>query len=280
MSKCAPNIQFLSVDKQEFRVAEWPAEKKTKKPPLLFCNGIGGNLEMAQPLAELMVSDRHIITFDVPGTGESPEPRFPYRPWMLVRWLNKLLKKLGHDGPVDVMGVSWGGGIAQQYALQYRNQTNKLILAATSAGALMVPGDMSAITKMTGNRRYIDPDYMLQHYEDLYGETDPEAMKDHSLRVVPPTKKGYTFQLLAMMGWTSAPFLPFMRTPTLVMGGDKDKLVPLINSRFLATLIPQSRLEVIEGGGHLFILSQANYVADLMKEFLDNDHLGDYAKSA
>jgi len=271
MAKNAPDIQFLTVDFFEFRVAVWPAKKGVTTLPLIFFNGIGGNLEMAQPMANLLGGDRTLVTFDMPGTGESPDPAVPYRPWVMARAAKKILEKLGITGPVDALGVSWGGGLAQQFAIQYRKTVNKLVLAATSAGALMVPGDFSAISKMTGNRRYTDPDYMLKNYEALYGETDPEAMKGHSLRIVPPSQKGYMFQLLAMAGWTSVPFLPFLRSPTMVMGGEADRLVPLVNSKFLAALIPDSRLEVIEGGGHLFILSKANIVVDLLRDFLDGE---------
>ncbi len=270
MTKRAPAIRFLTVDLQKIRTAEWPADQ-SGKPPLLFFNGIGGNLEMAQPLADLLAGDRPLIALDVPGTGKSPDPVLPYRPWWMARAAKKILEKLGYDGPVDVFGVSWGGGMAQQFAIQYRSTVNKLILAATSAGAIMVPGDFGAISKMTGNKRYTDPDYLMKNYEALYGETDPEAMKGHTLRIIPPTQKGYMFQLLAMLGWTSVPFLPFLKAPTLVMGGDQDRLVPLINSKFLATLIPDSRLEVIEGGGHLFMLSQAPYIISLIQDFLDGD---------
>ena len=57
-------------------------------------------------------------------------------------------------GDVDVMGVSWGGAMAQQYAFQYRNSVGKLILCATTAGMTMVPGKVSAISKMADARRY------------------------------------------------------------------------------------------------------------------------------
>ena len=78
-------------------------------------------------------------------------------------------------------------------------------------------------------------------------------------------------QLLAMLGWTSAPGLPFLKKDTLIMMGDADQIVPLANGHILKTLIPNSRLEVFEGGGHLFMLSQREKFVASMRAFLDDD---------
>ena len=73
---------------------------------------------------------------------------------------------------------------------------------------------------------------------------------------------------IAMLGWTSAPFLPFLNTPTLVLGGDKDRIVPLVNSKMIAKLLPNAKLHVVKGGGHLFIVSRLAEILPLMREFL------------
>ncbi|NJR20121.1 MAG: alpha/beta fold hydrolase [Hyphomonadaceae bacterium] len=82
--------------------------------------------------------------FDVPGVGLSPVTQWPYRHWMVARWARKLSDRLGFDS-VDVMGVSWGGALAQQFAFQYRNRVNKLILCATSSGMTMIPAPGLAV---------------------------------------------------------------------------------------------------------------------------------------
>src|SRR5260370_16293796 len=82
--------------------------------------------------------DRTVIVFDIPGTGESPVPRLPYRLWMLARLTSQLLDVLGHKR-VHIMGVSWGGAIAQQFAVQRSARCAKLVLAATATGLLIVP---------------------------------------------------------------------------------------------------------------------------------------------
>ena len=106
-----------------------------------------------------MLDGPEAIVFDVPGVGGSPAPRLPYRPWTLARLSAQLLDQLGYDH-VDVLGVSWGGAIAQQFAFQQAKRCRRLILAATSPGHLMVPGKLAVLLKMASPRRYRDPAYM------------------------------------------------------------------------------------------------------------------------
>jgi pimeloyl-ACP methyl ester carboxylesterase len=100
---------------------------------LLLFNGIGANWELAKPFLEAL-TDTTAIIFDVPGVGGSPMPLLPYRPSTLARLAAGLVAELGCN-EIDVAGVSWGGGIAQQFAHQYPRLCRRLVLAATSPGA-------------------------------------------------------------------------------------------------------------------------------------------------
>jgi pimeloyl-ACP methyl ester carboxylesterase len=85
-------------------------------------------------------------------------------------------------------------------------------------------------------------------------------------------KRGYYYQLAATTGWTSLPLLPLVRQPVLVLGGDDDPIVPLVNARVLARLIPRARLHVYHGG-HLGILTESDELAPVLEQFLDEpDH--------
>jgi poly(3-hydroxyalkanoate) depolymerase len=265
-SKRAPRFSMEQVDGRDLRVAHWKAEKKSGKLPLLFFNGIGANIEAMAPLAE-MLPDRDFLTFDMPGVGGSPEPLVPYNAWMMGRISEQLLDRYDMM-QVDVMGVSWGGAMAQQFTLQNGPRVNRLILAATTAGMLMVPGNPKALAKMADPRRYIDPDFMRKHFNTLYGGTG-DGSEGHIGRIKPPSKTGYFYQLLAMLGWTSAPFLPFMKHDTLILMGGDDQIVPVANGHFLKMLIPNSELVVIDDGGHLFMLSHVEESIDAIRSFLD-----------
>ncbi|MEM8617574.1 MAG: alpha/beta fold hydrolase, partial [Pseudomonadota bacterium] len=249
------------------RVGYWPAETDQGHRPLLFFNGIGANMELAFGLGE-WIRDREILTFDMPGVGDSPPAKFPYRPWMMARLARKLCDLYGF-GDVDVMGVSWGGAMAQQYAFQYRKSVGKLILCATTAGMTMVPGKISAISKMADARRYTDPDYMRENFQRLYGEAADDGAGQHIENLRPPAPMGYVYQLTAFLGWSSLPFIRFMRMPTLVMMGDRDAIVPLANGHILNFALPNSRLHVVEDGGHLFLVTKAEETVGVIADFLD-----------
>jgi poly(3-hydroxyalkanoate) depolymerase len=261
-------ITMENVGGRDLRVTRWRMDEPSENLPLLFFNGIGANMEAVAPFAE-MLEERPFIMFDMPGVGGSPDPVVPYNAFIMSWISDQLLERFGID-QVDVMGVSWGGAMAQHFTMQHSDRVNRLILAATTAGMFMVPGNISALSKMADPRRYIDPDYMTKHFKTLYGGAT-NGSEGHVARVTPPSKTGYFYQLLAMMGWTSAPFLPFMNKETLIMMGGDDQIVVPINGQILNRLIPNSRLEVIEDGGHLFMLSHVEESLALIREHLDQD---------
>jgi len=237
-------------------------------PPLLLFNGIGANLELAAPFLDAL--DGHeVILFDVPGVGGSPAPTLPYRPSTMARLSARLLDQLGYE-QVDVLGVSWGGALAQQFAFQQGQRCRRLILAATTPGHLMVPGQLAVLLKLATPRRYRDPDYLTRIAGDIYGgrlRRAPELVLSHLRHVRWSSDYGYYLQLIAGFGWSSLPWLPFLRQPTLVMAGTDDPIVPVANGMILARLIPDARLVTIEDG-HLFLVTSAGTSAAIISEFL------------
>ncbi|MDY7098036.1 MAG: alpha/beta hydrolase [Pseudomonadota bacterium] len=263
-------VTMEQVGGRTLRVATWRLDQNSEHPPVLFFNGIGANIEAIAPMADAM-QERAFIMFDMPGIGESPDPVVPYNPFTMSWTAAQLLDQLGID-QVDVMGISWGGGMAQHFAMQHANRSRRVILIATSAGMLMVPGNAAALSKMANPRRYIDPGFMQKNFETLYGQGlgKMSGKGGHMSRLKPPSTRGYMYQLLCMLGWTSAPALPFLlKQKTLIMMGDDDAIVPLANGKFLNTLIPDSELVVFEGGGHLFLLSHKEQSVKAIRDFLD-----------
>ena len=241
------------------------------QPPLLLCNGIGASLEALQPLVDALHPDRGVIRFDVPGVGGSPLPPMPYALPVLSSWVTALVARLGHQ-EFDVLGLSWGGALAQQLAVQSRRRVRRVVLVATGTGSLMVPGSPSVLGKMLTPRRHRDPAYAASIAAEIYGgsmRTDPARGADllHAATRAGP-KRGYYYQLAATTGWTSLPFLRLVRQPVLVMGGDDDPIVPLVNARLLARGIPRARLHVYHGG-HLGILTESDDLAPVVEQFLD-----------
>jgi poly(3-hydroxyalkanoate) depolymerase len=269
------HIGSVDLDGQLLRVGirPGPAAGPAAGPPLLIFNGIGANLELAGPMMSRL--DRiETVIFDVPGAGKSPRPKSPYRLSWLASLARRLLDHLGY-GTVDVLGVSWGGGLAQQFTMQYSARVRRQVLAATAmGGTTMLPGNPRVLLKMVNPRRFLDRGYMQRIAPDLYGGSlrhHPEAIRHFTDHARGGDPVGYRYQLLAMIGWTSLPWLWRMRQPTLVLAGDDDPLLPLINARIHARLLPNARLHVLHDG-HLFMLTCAQETADIIATFLGEAH--------
>ena len=238
--------------------------------PLLLINGIGANLELCIPFIETL-HEKEVIIFDIPGTGDSDTPIKIRRFKHLSRLAKDLLDTLGY-GQVDVAGVSWGGALAQQFTRQYPRRVRRLILAATTAGMVMVPAKFKVLRNMITPRRYISKNFMRKVAGTIYGgrvRRDPEMINEMTSRIIPPRTRGYIYQLLAGLGWTSFHWLHTIDQPTMLLAGDDDPLVRPVNARLMSLLIPNCRLEIIPGGGHLFLLHNAKAVTPIIRDFLD-----------
>ena len=261
------DVRFVQVGHQRLRVGVRAGRRGATA--LLVFNGIGANLELLEPFVAAL-GDVEVIAFDVPGIGGSPTPRLPYRLPALARMVDGMLRQLGYDGPVDVLGLSWGGAAAQQFARSCPGRCRRLVLAGASPGAFAVPGRWRVLSKLVDPRRYVDPLYMQRVGGQIYGglyRHRPELLREHGQRSKPPRGRGYFYQLLALVGWTSVWWLPRLRQPALVMMGRDDPIVPPVNGRILTALMPNARLHMVDDG-HLFLLALPDQTAPVVEAFL------------
>ena len=136
----------------------------------------------------------------------------------------------------------------------------------------MVPGSPRVLLRMLSPRRHRDPGYAARIAADLYGGSvrdDPNVARDllHGTTRLGPAR-GYYYQLLAGSGWTSLPCLRRLRPPTLILAGDDDPIIPLVNARIMHRLIPRSQLHVYRGG-HLELAADAKRLASTVEAFLN-----------
>jgi poly(3-hydroxyalkanoate) depolymerase len=272
MSLTAEARGSITVAGQRMRVVVRPGRASTgSRPPLLLINGIGVSLEVLDPLVRELNQDVEVIRFDPPGIGGSAQPPGPYRFTGLCWLISRMLTELGY-GRVDVLGISWGGGVAQHFAAFRRSRCRRLVLGVTATGALMVPARPSVLAHMVlPPRRQMDRDYLHLVVGELFGG----SARRHPERVVAAmfdgdwlgSPLGYLYQLTAAAGWTSLPFLPVIRQPTLIVAGDDDPIIPLANARLMNLLIPRSRLHIYHGG-HLGLATEAAELAPVVDTFL------------
>jgi poly(3-hydroxyalkanoate) depolymerase len=270
-SRPRESVQLISAGGRSLRVSVREGTDEAT-PPLLLLNGIGASLEVLQPFVDALHPRRTVIRFDVPGVGGSPRPVVPYVLATFSPVVARMLDELGHPDPVDVLGFSWGGGLAQHFAVQHRRRVRRLVLAATGTGSLMVPAHPRVLARMLTPRRHRDPEYARSIAGDIFGgsmRTHPEraARALHAQTRLGP-KRGYYYQLAAAAGWSSLPFLRLIRTPTLIVAGDDDPIIPAINAHVMARFIPGAELHLYRGG-HLALVTEAPVLAPVVERFLD-----------
>jgi pimeloyl-ACP methyl ester carboxylesterase len=237
--------------------------------PLLLINGIGASVAMWNPFRNLL--ERETIAFDAPGTGRSSGSFVPRTMRGLGRITEQLLDELGYD-QVDVLGVSFGGGIAQYLTIQAPERVRRLVLACTVFGAGSLPGRPTALVHMMNPLRYRSSTYLDRVSGSLYGGA--LARRGHGIGLhgwshTPPTVAGYASQVFASSTWFALPHLARIPHETLVLAGGDDPLVPAFNARVMGKVIPRSTVHVIPHAGHLLLFEQAPEAVDIVSRFLD-----------
>jgi poly(3-hydroxyalkanoate) depolymerase len=258
----------IEIDGLSVHVAQKKMENR-RDPPLLLFNGIGANVELLFPLM-LALQGIECVAFDIPGIGGSETPLMPMRFKSLSRLSVKVLNYFDYDA-VDVLGVSWGGGLAQEFAYRQSHICRRLILVATSPGAVMVPGHPRVFMKLSTPKRYLDPNYMNEVAQHIYGgqlRDNPALIREFSNKIkTQQSSRGYLYQLAAIVGWTSIHWLHKLTQPTLIISGTDDPLVPIVNAHILNARIPDSRLLKVDCG-HLLLLTKTEEVAPKIVQFL------------
>ncbi|MGH3231283.1 MAG: alpha/beta fold hydrolase [Streptosporangiaceae bacterium] len=137
-------VRSLAVGGRQLRIAVRPGlTGSARRPPLLLINGIGASLELLEPFVRAVDPGVAVIRFDPPGVGGSAEPSGPYRFTGLCTLIASMLTELGVD-VADVLGISWGGAVAQHFAAFQRARCRRLVLVSTATGSLMVPARPAA----------------------------------------------------------------------------------------------------------------------------------------
>lgn len=240
--------------------------------PLLVCNDFGLDHRALEPFCAALA--RPSIRFDGPGIG-GVRGRASFQGMAAVAAdLAELHAALGL-ARVDVLGVGWGGLLAQRFARDHADHVGRLVLVATASGALMLPGRLSSLRRLAWSGAPAGAVLDGRDARQLFGgrraeECDAVAAALH--RVQAPTRRAHAAQLYAMAGFSSLPWLHRLAMPTLVLAADDDQIVPLVNARVLALLIPDARLSVMRGSGHWLLLERAEEAARRIEAFLDTPH--------
>jgi poly(3-hydroxyoctanoate) depolymerase len=234
-------VRTIGVLGQEITVSVRSGSRPSARPVLML-TGLGADAAMwgsfRDRLAERVGTT---VALDMPGIGASRPPLVPLPLPLLASITERVLTALGFDD-VDVLGLSWGGLLAQQLAVTAPRRVRRLVLANTNFGVGSLPGHWNAIN----------------------------TVKPFTQQPAPPLR-GCLAQLASLTGWSSLPWLPLIRQPTLVLGGDDDPVAPVSNARVIAMLLPRARLIVVPAGRHLMLLERSNEIASIVAGFLTSN---------
>ena len=227
-------------------------------PALLLCNGIGASTESWGDFAGKLSRTHTVIMFDAPGCGRS---NARWAPWTMRSYaadVVALLRALGFRS-ADVLGLSWGGALAQQIAASHPDAVNRLILAATTPGPTGTLAEPHVLALAMTPLRYFSKPFAAFAAPHLYGGP---GGKLHSEA---PTMRGYSHQMLAIGSWSGADGI---RAETMVIHGDDDRITPVGNAEALARRIPHARLAIQAGQGHLWLITDTDASTSLIDDFL------------
>jgi len=222
--------------------------------------------------------DFRVITFDPRGIGQSKiENSDDFTNLSMQTFVADVLQVLDvlEVEKANVLGASFGGFVAQEFALQFPERVNKLILACTTAGgANHVKPDIEILRSFTPDvslsvaeriRKFIRPAFT----DEFNAEHADEVEKVCVLRETNEVAEAVYFaQLQVAFTFNTADRIGAIDNETLVITGDKDKVVPMQNSLNLAEKLPNAVLKIIENGSHLFFVENADEFNRIVSQFV------------
>lgn len=235
--------------------------------PLLLHSGVWAGARSWDRLLP-QLTGYQVIAFDPPGIGRSPAPPHPLAMSDLAAVGAGLLDELG-IGSAHVLGLSFGGAVAQQMALSHPSRVRRLALVSTTYGSPGFPGKAQALWHFLQSGHY-SAERLQQVAGVMFGgrlRSEPELIGALGIRR-PADTQAALYRMASLLGWSSLPWLWAIRQPVLLVCGDDDPITPLINLQIMAALLPDARLEVVRGGGHLMLLDSPARVAPLVTGFL------------
>ena len=240
-------------------------------PPLLLIMGLGYARWCWDPIVEPLARSHRVITFDNRGIGESDKPPGPYTAAQMAADAVAVLDGHGVER-ADVIGTSLGGMIAQELALAHPERIDRLVLACTTPGGDRAAPFPARFIELMAEAPAQETRVALRRFvENALAPGAPIALVDqlYERRLAdPPDPAGWQAQAAAGTTYDGYDRVAAIRAPTLVVHGTEDNVVAAANAEILGRLIPNARVELLEGCGHLFFWEQPERFVELVEEFL------------
>jgi 3-oxoadipate enol-lactonase len=250
-------------------------------PPLVMIMGLGGqSSSWGEPLLEGLQKEFTTVRFSNRGTGATDKPAGGFTVSQMAEDASGLMRAIGIE-KAHVFGISMGGMIAQELAINHADQVQGLILGCTACG----PAHSVAVPAQTmakfGQMMQLPVDERVQRFWEI--AVTPEFMTEragflaHIMEIgmaTPTPMETFGLQMAAIQSFDTYDRLPQIKSPTLILHGDRDILVPVENARILQERIPGSQVRVIEGTGHCFFWERPDEVFEEVVGFLSGVAVG------
>jgi 3-oxoadipate enol-lactonase len=242
--------------------------------PLLLIMGLSYPSYMWHRSRPLLARCYRTIALDNRGVGQSDAPPGVYSIALMASDAVAVLDAAGVEA-VHVFGVSMGGMIAMEFALQYPKRTRSLILGCpTAGGSHAVQAEPAAIATLV--RQGLTPEESKEAIIPfIYDGATPRERIDEDMAIRMkwyPTPQGYAGQLQGIFGWEAYSRITQITAPTLIIHGETDRLIPAANARIISERIPGAKLALIPGAGHIFDSDQPGAAHHVIVEFLAAQH--------
>ena len=244
--------------------------------PLVMIPGTGSTMDGFFRHLPVFAREYQVIVYDPRGAGRSDAPDIPYTTEMMADDLAGLMDAIGINS-THILGASMGGMIAQQFALLYPQRVRSLILACTKfGGPHEIPVDAEILEYWEHPKQLSPEDSIMQglrlQMSQEFIDKNPDLIKQIITRAIesppPVNPQSGMRQVKAILGHNTYDRLPEIKTPTLVIQGDADRMSPVGNARILASRIPNAELVILKKMGHAFIFEAFDESNRIMLDFL------------
>src|SRR5215831_12267579 len=252
-------------------------DEQGRGEPILLIMGLGYSAHMWHRTRPQLAEHFRTIAFDNRGVGRSDTPAGPY-PIALMASDAAAVLDAAEVESTHVFGVSMGGMIAQEFALQYARRVRSPILGCTAPGGPTAVRSEPEAVQMLKAPAGLTPDQAAEAaLPFIYDAGTPRERIEEDLAIRRPwfpRSESYLAQLQGILAWEAYSRLPGICVPTLVIHGANDRLVPAGNGKLIADHIPGARLVLIPHASHIFPTDQPQIAHDAILNFLEAQTAG------
>lgn len=245
-------------------------ERTGEGPALVLLHGFTHDSRVWRPQLESLSAQFTVIAWDAPGAGQSSDPpeTFGIGDWAdCLAWL---LDAIGLQ-QAHILGLSWGGLLAQEFYRRHCARVLSLVLADTYAGwkgSLPEPIPEERLAACLRDASLPPREFVPRYLPGMFSESPTQENREELASIMSDFHTvGFRLMATALAQADTRDLLPNIRVPTLLVWGDADKRSPMSVAYQIRDAIPGARLAVISGAGHVSNLEEPAQFNTIVRDF-------------